>query len=62
MALEVTVPVMLVDSVAVGLQGVDPVIVKLPPERVPVKLKDVAILVEYVIVPANAMPVCDTAI
>lgn len=55
MLLEVTVPTMLV-----ALQGIDPVIVKLPPERVPIKLKALC-CIEFVRVPVSAVPDCETA-
>jgi hypothetical protein len=52
---------MLVDSVTFEEQGIEPVTVKLPLERVPMKLKLIGNS-EFVIVPVNAVPVCDTAI
>ena len=42
-------------------QGVDPVIVRLPLESVPIKLKVFAFIV-FMIVPVNVVPVCDTVI
>jgi hypothetical protein len=53
---------MLVDSeVVFGSQGVDPVIVKLPFDSVPIKSKVMGTR-EFVIVPVNAVPVCDMEI
>jgi hypothetical protein len=52
---------MLADWLALALQGVDPVTVKLPPESVPLKLR-VFPPIEFVIVPVNPVPPCDTLI
>jgi hypothetical protein len=59
MLVEVIVPVMLTDCVPCTLQGADPVIVRLPPERVPVKLK-LAPFIESVIVPVRLVPDWET--
>ncbi len=62
MALEVTVPVMLVVSVTCESgQGVDPVMVRFSPESVPMKLKDMG-TIELMIVPVSTVPVCEMAI
>jgi hypothetical protein len=60
---EVAVPVMLVVSVTAFDEGQvnEPVTVKLPLDRVPMKLKVMGTS-EFVIVPVNAVPVCDIAI
>jgi hypothetical protein len=50
-----------VDSVTFPPQDVDPVMVRLPPESVPIKLKVMGTS-EFVIVPVSAVPVCDIAI
>ncbi len=53
---------MLVDSVTFEEgQGIEPVTVKLPLKRVPIKFKVMGTS-EFVIVPVKAVPVCDTAI
>jgi hypothetical protein len=59
MLVEVIVPVMLTDCVPCTLQGADPVIVRLPPERVPVKLK-LTPFIESVIVPVRIVPDWET--
>lgn len=62
MLVEVIVPVKLRESVCVlPGQGVDPVIVRLLPESVPMKLYWNP-FIESVSVPLNAVPVCETAI
>jgi hypothetical protein len=62
MFVDVIVPVMLMESVCVLLgQGVDPVIVMVPPERVPMKL-NWSPFIESVSVPFRAVPDCETAI
>jgi hypothetical protein len=59
---DVIVPVMLTDSVTFEeAQGVDPVIVIFPLESVPMYSKVIGTS-EFVIVPVNDVPVCDTEI